>query len=197
VCVVSVLCVCVCVCSLSSVELCDVLSLDALFGLWTEQSVQHSGEACERSEGAHRRAVLVTAGDGVRMTALTGSCLGVSVCVCWGRRRGQDFEAALKVIDEQLSTGPTEYPLYVKALIKRQQGEIQASLQLFQAATVLNPTNLANLKQASPAPYEHILPAPAISQPLDSGLRGMRARRVARSEVLPFRESFCVARRIL
>jgi Bardet-Biedl syndrome 4 protein len=68
-------------------------------------------------------------------------------------RPTQDFEAALKVIDEQLSTGPAEYPLYVKALIKRQQGEIQASLQLFQAATVLNPHNLANLKQVGRSLY--------------------------------------------
>ena len=40
---------------------------------------------------------------------------------------------------------------YIKALIKRQHGEIQESLQLFQMATCLNPRNPANLKQA-PAP---------------------------------------------
>lgn len=33
------------------------------------------------------------------------------------------------------------------ALIKRQQGKIQESLQLFQVATVLNPHLPANLKQ--------------------------------------------------
>jgi Bardet-Biedl syndrome 4 protein len=32
-------------------------------------------------------------------------------------------------------------------LIKRQQGQIAESLQLFQAATFLNPHNVANLKQ--------------------------------------------------
>jgi hypothetical protein len=91
-----------------------------------------------------------------------------------GRQRGwarqQDFEAALKVIEAQLSTGPAEYPLYVKALIKRQQGEIQASLQLFQAATVLNPTNLANLKQAS-QPHR-IDYAAAGFEPLERAIRG-------------------------
>lgn len=35
----------------------------------------------------------------------------------------------------------------MKALIKRQRGEIAESLQLFQAATCLNPHNTANLKQ--------------------------------------------------
>lgn len=81
------------------------------------------------------------------------------------------------MIDEQLSTGAVEYPLYVKALIKRQQGEIQASLQLFQAATVLNPTNLTNLKQVSPPRTTHH-PACACSHSTRS-LRGMRAGRIA------------------
>jgi Bardet-Biedl syndrome 4 protein len=31
--------------------------------------------------------------------------------------------------------GMCEYPIYIKALIRRQQGQIQESLQLFQAAT--------------------------------------------------------------
>ena len=46
-----------------------------------------------------------------------------------------------------------EYPIYVKALIKRQRGEINESLQLFQAATCLNPHNLANLKQVGRSLY--------------------------------------------
>ena len=46
-----------------------------------------------------------------------------------------------------------EYPIYVKALIKRQQGRIQESLQLFQAATALNPHNVANLKQVGRSLY--------------------------------------------
>ena len=46
-----------------------------------------------------------------------------------------------------------EYPIYVKALIKRQRGEINESLQLFQAATCLNPHNVANLKQVGRSLY--------------------------------------------
>jgi hypothetical protein len=71
-----------------------------------------------------------------------------------------------------------EYPIYVKglntcndikfdstdwqiapswlknpALIKRQQGQISESLQLFQAATYLNPHNVANLKQVGRSLY--------------------------------------------
>jgi Bardet-Biedl syndrome 4 protein len=61
----------------------------------------------------------------------------------------QEFAECLKVIEAQLAEckGMAEYPLYVKALIRRQQGCIGESLQLFQAATVLNPHNVANLKQ--------------------------------------------------
>ncbi len=40
-----------------------------------------------------------------------------------------------------------QYYWYIVALIKRHQGEIQESLQLFQAAAYLNPTNPSNLKQ--------------------------------------------------
>ena len=39
------------------------------------------------------------------------------------------------------------------ALIRRQQGQIQESLQLFQAATCLNPNNVANLKQVGRSLY--------------------------------------------
>ena len=46
-----------------------------------------------------------------------------------------------------------EYPIYIKALIKRQRGEINESLQLFQAATCLNPHNIANLKQVGRSLY--------------------------------------------
>ena len=49
--------------------------------------------------------------------------------------------------------GLSEYPIYVKALIKRQRGEIAESLQLFQAATCLNPHNVANLKQVGRSLY--------------------------------------------
>lgn len=61
----------------------------------------------------------------------------------------QEYDECLKVCDETLRTcnGLAEYALYVKALIRRQQGRIQESLLLFQAATALNPHNIANLKQ--------------------------------------------------
>ena len=51
------------------------------------------------------------------------------------------------------SPGLCEYAIYVKALIKRANGELQESLTLFQAATVLNPHNVANLKQVGRALY--------------------------------------------
>uniref|UniRef100_A0A7S3GDF2 Uncharacterized protein n=1 Tax=Palpitomonas bilix TaxID=652834 RepID=A0A7S3GDF2_9EUKA len=67
----------------------------------------------------------------------------------------QDYDDCLKVIEEQLKEckGLCEYPIYVKALIKRQRGQINESLQLFQAATVLNPHNVANLKQVGRSLY--------------------------------------------
>ena len=49
--------------------------------------------------------------------------------------------------------GRSEYPIYVKALIKRQRGEVAESLLLFQAATCLNPHNVANLKQVGRSLY--------------------------------------------
>ena len=56
--------------------------------------------------------------------------------------------ACMEVIEKQLkdTKGLCEYALYIKAMIKRQQGKIQESLQLFQAATCLNPTNLCKPK---------------------------------------------------
>ena len=67
----------------------------------------------------------------------------------------QEYDACLEVIEEALkeSRGMSEYPMYVKALIKRQHGEIQESLQLFQAATCLNPQNVCNLKQVGRSLY--------------------------------------------
>ena len=61
----------------------------------------------------------------------------------------------LQVIEQQLNDcqGQAEYPLYVKGLILRERGQIQDSLQLFQAATVINPTNMANLKQVARSLY--------------------------------------------
>ena len=64
-------------------------------------------------------------------------------------------QECLELIEQVLSefNGMCEYPIYVKALIKRQQGKIQESLQLFQAATALNPHNVANLKQVGRSLY--------------------------------------------
>jgi len=62
----------------------------------------------------------------------------------------QDYEDCLELIEQQLeANGPSEYPVFLKATIKRQQGKVQESLQLFQQATALNPNNKANLKQVA------------------------------------------------
>eukprot|EP00405_Crypthecodinium_cohnii_P034770 CAMPEP_0206533174 /NCGR_PEP_ID=MMETSP0325_2-20121206/4805_1 /ASSEMBLY_ACC=CAM_ASM_000347 /TAXON_ID=2866 /ORGANISM="Crypthecodinium cohnii, Strain Seligo" /LENGTH=430 /DNA_ID=CAMNT_0054029761 /DNA_START=28 /DNA_END=1317 /DNA_ORIENTATION=- len=67
----------------------------------------------------------------------------------------QEFKECSEVIEEQLSesNGLCEYALYVKALIKRQQGQVQESLQLFQAVTCINPHNVHNLKQVGRSLY--------------------------------------------
>lgn len=67
----------------------------------------------------------------------------------------QEYDACLEAVEESLvaSCGMSEYALYIKALIKRQRGEIQESLQLFQAATCLNPRNTCNLKQVGRSLY--------------------------------------------
>eukprot|EP01041_Mallomonas_annulata_P011290 gene11290-23624_t len=72
--------------------------------------------------------------------------------LCYTRR---DFQECLKVIEEQLraSNGQAEYPLYIKALILRQQGRIEESLTTFQAALCLNPQNVNNLKQVGRSLY--------------------------------------------
>mmetsp|Transcript_54708 Transcript_54708/g.150747 ORF Transcript_54708/g.150747 Transcript_54708/m.150747 type:complete len:413 (-) Transcript_54708:406-1644(-) len=65
-----------------------------------------------------------------------------------------EHDECLRVIEEQLSECAfCEYPLYVKALILRQRGQIQESLTLFQSATCLNPNNTANLKQVGHSYY--------------------------------------------
>lgn len=83
----------------------------------------------------------------------------------------KEYDKCMRVIEQQLKecNGLTEYPIYVKGapssadgetglgvrfvttratgLIRRSEGKIQESLQLFQAATCLNPHNVSNLKQ--------------------------------------------------
>ena len=84
-------------------------------------------------------------------------------CLMFGGGGGQihllyvlgKYDACLALIEQQLlaHSGLCEYPIYVKALIRRQQGKIQESLQLFQAATCLNPNNVCNLKQVGRSLY--------------------------------------------
>eukprot|EP00697_Spironema_sp_BW2_P007437 gnl/Spiro4/21713_TR10634_c0_g1_i1.p1 gnl/Spiro4/21713_TR10634_c0_g1~~gnl/Spiro4/21713_TR10634_c0_g1_i1.p1 ORF type:complete len:417 (+),score=89.58 gnl/Spiro4/21713_TR10634_c0_g1_i1:98-1348(+) len=61
----------------------------------------------------------------------------------------QRYSECLQLIEEVLkrTRGLSEYALYIKALIRRIEGKIEESLELFHAATVQNPTNPANLKQ--------------------------------------------------
>jgi len=67
----------------------------------------------------------------------------------------QEYKECLKIIEEQLRecNGLCEYPIYIKGLILRQEGRIQESLTLFQAATCLNPHNVCNLKQVGRSLY--------------------------------------------
>eukprot|EP00758_Cryptobia_borreli_P003134 Tbor_TRINITY_DN3550_c0_g1::TRINITY_DN3550_c0_g1_i1::g.2861::m.2861/K16531/BBS4; Bardet-Biedl syndrome 4 protein len=60
-----------------------------------------------------------------------------------------DFKECLAIIEEQLkeSQGMCEYALLAKALICRGNGELQESLALFQAAAMISPMNINNLKQ--------------------------------------------------
>lgn len=66
-----------------------------------------------------------------------------------------DFSDCLVRIEAQLKDyqGLCEYPIYLKALICRHRGQIQESLQLFQAATCFNPQNLENVKQVGRSLY--------------------------------------------
>ena len=64
-----------------------------------------------------------------------------------------DTKECLLLIEEQLreAGGLCEYALFVKGLIRRADGELQESLALFQAATMISPHNVANLKQVGKA----------------------------------------------
>jgi len=66
-----------------------------------------------------------------------------------------DFRECMKTIENQLHlcNGQSEYPLYIKGLIMRQQGRIEESLTIFQAALCLNPVNINNLKQVGQSLY--------------------------------------------
>ncbi|XP_060081334.1 Bardet-Biedl syndrome 4 protein-like [Ylistrum balloti] len=63
----------------------------------------------------------------------------------------KEYDSCKSLIREQLaeSGGMCEYAVYVQALILRQEGKIQESLEMFQTCTLLNPTSADNLKQAA------------------------------------------------
>uniref|UniRef100_A0A7S2QUY1 Uncharacterized protein n=1 Tax=Chlamydomonas chlamydogama TaxID=225041 RepID=A0A7S2QUY1_9CHLO len=67
----------------------------------------------------------------------------------------QEYDECLKLIEQVLQETDNlcEHALYTKALIKRQRGQVQESLQLFQQATSINPHNIANLKQVGRSLY--------------------------------------------
>ena len=62
-----------------------------------------------------------------------------------------EHAACEAVIEEQLHAHRAlcEHPLVVKGLLRRQQGAVLESLQLFQAASCLNPRSVATLKQVA------------------------------------------------
>jgi Bardet-Biedl syndrome 4 protein len=63
----------------------------------------------------------------------------------------KDFETCKVLIGELLeeTEGMCEYAIYVLGLIKRQEGEISDSLELFQRAVSLNPSSAAAVKQVA------------------------------------------------
>lgn len=61
------------------------------------------------------------------------------------------FQTIQALIKERLSesNGQCEYALYVQALILRQEGRIQESLECFQTCSLINAQNPNNLKQVA------------------------------------------------
>jgi hypothetical protein len=66
------------------------------------------------------------------------------MCSRSASRRYSDEERGT---DTAIRTQLAEYPLYVKANIYRERGNITESLMLFQKAARLNPHNVDNMKQ--------------------------------------------------
>ena len=66
-----------------------------------------------------------------------------------------DYKACLDAIEEELQVcnGLCEYPIYCKGLIMRHKGRVNESLKYFQAATLLSPHNILNLKQVARSLY--------------------------------------------
>ena len=73
----------------------------------------------------------------------------------WQHYVRNEHGACVLLIERELKAfgGQSEFPLYVKGCIERQRGRLSASLQLFQAATCLNPRSVANLKQVARGLY--------------------------------------------
>eukprot|EP01064_Diplonema_japonicum_P039200 TRINITY_DN9778_c1_g4_i1.p1 TRINITY_DN9778_c1_g4~~TRINITY_DN9778_c1_g4_i1.p1 ORF type:complete len:438 (+),score=30.13 TRINITY_DN9778_c1_g4_i1:70-1383(+) len=118
----------------------------------------------ETGSNAGSTTQLLRQGSSVSLTGSTASGAPASGTASIRERRNwlihllytrQDYFECLVLIEEQLQDckGLCEYAIYIKALIKRANGELQESLQLFQAATVLNPHNVANLKQVGRSLY--------------------------------------------
>ncbi|ELU12061.1 hypothetical protein CAPTEDRAFT_94608, partial [Capitella teleta] len=63
----------------------------------------------------------------------------------------KEYDTCKVIVKEQLAetNGMCEYAVYVQALILRQEGRIQESLELFQTCTLLNPQSVDNLKQVA------------------------------------------------
>uniref|UniRef100_T1J508 Uncharacterized protein n=1 Tax=Strigamia maritima TaxID=126957 RepID=T1J508_STRMM len=63
----------------------------------------------------------------------------------------KEFDLCKTLIKEQLdeTQGMCEYALHVQALILRQEGKIQESLELFQTCALLNNANVDNMKQVA------------------------------------------------
>jgi tetratricopeptide (TPR) repeat protein len=63
----------------------------------------------------------------------------------------KNYKECLEAIEAQIKRfeGTSEYPLYVKGLILRQEGKVQESLSTFEKVVELNPVSLDNLKQVA------------------------------------------------
>lgn len=80
--------------------------------------------------------------------AVTVSSLNVSPVLC--AQRLQDYGKCLELIDTMLQqpcSGSAFYPMFTKAMIYRQQGQIKRSLAVLEDAIRLDPQNEQNLKQ--------------------------------------------------
>lgn len=61
----------------------------------------------------------------------------------------KDFDTCRRLIAQQLTEtqGMCEYALYIQGLMLRHEGDVQNSMDCFQAAAKINPTNSDNIKQ--------------------------------------------------